>query len=200
MNGDRQCHSFDRLLSLASRYWPALSQKPYRGMIQIPDYRTIWFCVLLLQRILPKSPLLGHDRGEFQCYLLYRDHLSSITKPHGLPCGSNLDRSEVYKWFWGSIHSSSEFLHRLQFSDPVTVSVYGTRILHNLLFYPGLFLTASRRPPLVRIHRASCLDANRPPFRSVLYFTIAHLCSDSDSASRICLRLRRRFTSNPEAT
>lgn len=174
-------------------------------MIQILDYRTmwLWFCVLLLlQRILPKSPLLGHDRGEFQCYLLYRDHLSSITKPHGLPCGSNLDRSEVYKWFFEaqSIPQASFFIASSSVTQLRWVSTCRTRILHNLLFYPGLFLTASRRPPLVRIHRASCLDANRPPFRSVLYFTIAHLCSDSDSASRICLRLRRRFTSNPEAT
>jgi len=47
-------------------------------------------------------------------------------------------------------------------------------LLYNSWFYSGLFLTASRRPSLVRIHRASCLDAKRPPFRYVLYSSVAH--------------------------
>ena len=111
-------------------------------MIQILDYRTmwLWFCVLLLQRILPKSLLLGHDRGEFQCYLLYRDHLSSITKPHGLPCGSNLDRSEVYKWFFEaqSIPQASFFIASSSVTQLRWVSTCRTRILYNLLFLSRL--------------------------------------------------------------
>jgi len=105
------------------------------------------------------------------------DYRTSLWLTMQIKSGQDRGSFKVFKWLWGSTTPGRflRLLHPIQFSDPITVTVYVSYtyyITHGST--SGLFVTASRRPSLVRIHRASCLDAKGPPFRYVLYSSVAH--------------------------
>lgn len=141
MNGDRQCHSFDRLLSLASRYWPALSQNhigewsKYLTTEPCDSDFVFFFCNGFYRN--PRFLATIGANFDVTYYIATISHRSlNLMVSHADQISTGLRYINGFEA--QSIPQASFFIASSSVTQLRWVSTCRTRILHNLLFLSRL--------------------------------------------------------------